>query len=543
MATTTYDWHVVKSGFFVNADAFGDESNAAIGATGRHGFFAAWEPGTTAFAKCRAFDRSGEPLSLFDSQVNTTTDNEQYDVSIAGQSNGYALMTFTDLSGDRLGDIRGRLFAPSGDPIGDDFAIATGDASEYSADAAALAGGGYVVTWTRDFGEGDFDVRAQMVNANGTLRGGLITVDQASSLRTDYPTVAGLAGGGFVVGWQQGTIEGVTDTVVFVRYNANGVRLDATPIIIDDVGTYKQDLQVVGLQDGGFAFAYVDDGYATPDLEISLKIFDADGTIRTGAILANGTETDGDQLSPTITTLGNGFIVVGWTDGEELMYQAFDPDGNRVGDIDGFSSFVIEAELAGLTGGQMVNVRSSTFEDDDGDSIRGSIEELTRTVTGDGSNEDMTGDGLADHLLGLGGKDKLSGSNGKDTLEGGDGADVLRGGIDKDLLIGGAGADRYVYNALVQSRPGPGADIIKGFEDGLDKIDVSAIDARAASPATNQAFNFIVGSFTAEGQVRVVQDGDDTMVQFNTTGPTGADMDIVLKNFDAGDLSGADFVL
>ena len=41
----------------------------------------------------------------------------------------------------------------------------------------------------------------------------------------------------------------------------------------------------------------------------------------------------------------------------------------------------------------------------------------------------------------------------------------------------------------------------------------------------------------------MVQDGDDTRIQFNTTGPNGADMEIVLKNFDAGDLSGVDFVL
>jgi Ca2+-binding RTX toxin-like protein len=541
MATTTYDWRVVKSGFYVNSDPYGDESDVALGGTGKHGFFAAWEPGDTTFAKGRAFDRTGDPLAP-DFQVNTTTDNEQYDVSIAGHTNGRALMSFTDLSGDRLGDIRGRLFKADGSAVDVDFGVATGGNADYGSDAAALADGGYVVSWTRDFGGGDLDVRAQIVNANGTLRGSFISVESNSELRTDYATVAGLADGGFVVGWQQGTIEGQTDTVAFVRYSASGARLDSTPIVVDNVGAYKWDLQVVGLQDGGFAFAYEDDGYTTDTIEISLKIFDGDGTIRTGAILANGDETDGDQFNPTITTLGNGYIVVGWTDGDELKYQAFDPDGNRVGDIENFSVFVIEAELAGLTGGQMANVRSSTFADDDGDSIRGSIEELVRTVTGNGSAETLNGDVLPDHQLGMGGNDKLSGFAGKDTLEGAASNDVLRGGADRDQLIGGGGADKFVFQDTAQSRAGVG-DLIKDFQDGVDRIDVSAIDARAASTGSDQAFHFIVGSFSAEGQVRVVQDGADTLVQFNTAGTSGAEMEIVLKHVDAGDISGADFVL
>ena len=35
----------------------------------------------------------------------------------------------------------------------------------------------------------------------------------------------------------------------------------------------------------------------------------------------------------------------------------------------------------------------------------------------------------------------------------------------------------------------------------------------------------------------------DTLVQFNTTGNNGADMEIVLSHVDAGDISGADFIL
>ena len=49
-------------------------------------------------------------------------------------------------------------------------------------------------------------------------------------------------------------------------------------------------------------------------------------------------------------------------------------------------------------------------------------------------------------------------------------------------------------------------DIITDFQHGLDKIDVSAIDAKSGTPAINDAFNFI-GAATFHhiaGELRVV---------------------------------------
>ena len=352
MATVTYDWQTRTDSFFVNEATSGDQRSADVAVMGRHGFFATWEPGTTEFTSGRAFDRSASPASE-EFRVNTTTENEQYDPHVAGQARGVALVTFTDLSGDGIGDVRGRLIRADGTPLGDDFLISGSGFADYRGDVAALSDGGYVVSWTRDF-SGDGDVRAQVVNANGTLRGGgALGVNSSSSLVTDYSAVAGLAGGGFVVGWQQADIaDGNFDTVAFVRYDAGGQRLDADPVIIDNVGTIKDDLHVVGLADGGFAFAYEDDGFGN-GLDISLRIYDADGTPRTVAKLANGTENDGDQRDPTITVLGNGFIVVGWRYADIFRYQAFDPDGGRVGEISGSAALVIEAEIAGQGGGQM----------------------------------------------------------------------------------------------------------------------------------------------------------------------------------------------
>ena len=50
-------------------------------------------------------------------------------------------------------------------------------------------------------------------------------------------------------------------------------------------------------------------------------------------------------------------------------------------------------------------------------------------------------------------------------------------------------------------------------------------------------------AFTAEGQIRAFQSGVHTVVEFNTTGTSGAEMSLQLDNFTAATLTVADFVV
>ena len=79
----------------------------------------------------------------------------------------------------------------------------------------------------------------------------------------------------------------------------------------------------------------------------------------------------------------------------------------------------------------------------------------------------MSGGTDRDVLLGGFGKDRLAGGEGGDKLLGFVGADRLAGGAGNDLLIGGSGADVFVF------APGDGVDKVKGFADGLDRLDLS----------------------------------------------------------------------
>jgi hypothetical protein len=162
----------------------------------------------------------------------------------------------------------------------------------------------------------------------------------------------------------------------------------------------------------------------------------------------------------------------------------------------------------------------------------------------DTAGDTFTGAAFNDRLDGYGGNDTLSGLGGNDTLMGGNGNDEIAGGALLDFLYGNAGADDFNYAALSDSGPTSGArDRIYDFQAGSDDIDVSAIDARAGSAGNNAFTGFIASAaFTAEGQVRWFQSGANTVIEFNTTGTTGAEMQIQLQNFTASNLTAGDFI-
>ncbi len=93
------------------------------------------------------------------------------------------------------------------------------------------------------------------------------------------------------------------------------------------------------------------------------------------------------------------------------------------------------------------------------------------TLRGDAGDDRMFGDSGDDLLRGGAGDDRLQGSGGDDTLIGGGGADVLVDGAGADRMTGGGGRDVFVFTGAASNAK----DIIGDFQDGLDRIDLSAI--------------------------------------------------------------------
>jgi len=152
----------------------------------------------------------------------------------------------------------------------------------------------------------------------------------------------------------------------------------------------------------------------------------------------------------------------------------------------------------------------------------------------DGGNDidGLRGGGGNDALAGGESGDYLDGGQGADRLNGGEGDDVLVGGAGKDSLIGGVGADKFDFNAISDSRATAGkSDAITDFMTGVDKIDLSDIDADAAV-AGDQHFAFIgTHAFYAPGQVRVDDSGGVTHLYANIDADMAAEMAIEFSGF------------
>jgi Ca2+-binding RTX toxin-like protein len=100
----------------------------------------------------------------------------------------------------------------------------------------------------------------------------------------------------------------------------------------------------------------------------------------------------------------------------------------------------------------------------------------------------------------------IYGGAGADTLTGGGADDRISGGGLGDSLRGGGGADRFEYRDVSDSA-GAGTDAIRDFELGVDRIDLSAIDADPSATG-DQAFSWLGGeAFTGKaGELRVFHD-------------------------------------
>ena len=97
----------------------------------------------------------------------------------------------------------------------------------------------------------------------------------------------------------------------------------------------------------------------------------------------------------------------------------------------------------------------------------------------------LTGNDLDNVLTGGSQDDTLSGAGGNDRLIGGDGVDRMTGGSGADTFVG------EINTTKVASKEGLiSLDLILDFQSGVDKIDLSALDANTGV-AGDQAFNFV----------------------------------------------------
>ncbi len=136
------------------------------------------------------------------------------------------------------------------------------------------------------------------------------------------------------------------------------------------------------------------------------------------------------------------------------------------------------------------------------------------------------------------GNDIIDGGAGNDVLAGDKGTDRLTGGKGADVLIGGEGADRFLFKSIGDSPfSDKYRDMITDFTQGLDKIDLSAIDANVKAKG-DQAFAFAAKKAAYSVWTEKVDHG--LLVYADVNGSGDADFSILLNTTT---ISKSDFIL
>lgn len=450
------------------------------------------------------------------------------------------------------------------DPVGGHVRLEDLGWDNTSPDVSALTGGGFCIVGG---GPPNLTYRDIDVYIRDNVGNEVVTFPIDATIAEDYrPGVAGLDDGNFAVAWTRGI--GSETHVMYAIYNSAGGVVRA-PGFLQFTGTYNDNVNVTAKL-GGFAIAYESNVFGTGTTDVVMARFALDGTYQGMSDVSNPTLTDdgSNDTSASVTRLSNNYLAVSYrenlfADGDTVV-KMLDPATGAVLATryvtagESASDVVQTPTLTGFAkGGLAVFHLNSTDNDVDGEHLQ-----ATRTSTGDGAGNIITGDNLRDVMAGGDGNDILRGMDGDDVLRGGtgndtlqglnhndvlsgqDGLDAIIGGPGRDLMTGGLGADRFDFDSLRDSGlTVAGRDRITDFTHLTDDIDLRTIDAKASIPG-NDVFAFRgTLAFSAEGQVRVVQLGLNTIVELNTSGATGAEMSIQLDNVTATALTLADFFM
>lgn len=296
----------------------------------------------------RSFRIATPRPALDEPRVNTQWANNQQEPQLALWSDGAAVVVWKS-EGQEPNQINGtfgiygQLFELDGTPRGGEFTVNTVLEGSQDTPSVATANNLFVVVWTTPVeveGGLRWDIRGRLFAGDGTPLGSEFDVFQPEPGYPPRCRVAMDHTGNFVVVWQSKGRD--ADDVFARRFNATGVSLgDAFPVnanVIDlDQSPGNRDPDVAMDANGNFVVVWTAaDGSG---LGVFGQVFDATGN-RIGAEFAVNSRRGGRQFAPEIAMAPSGRFVVTWhttltadepARNRYIAAQVFDARGNKLG--------------------------------------------------------------------------------------------------------------------------------------------------------------------------------------------------------------------
>ena len=313
------DGTAVGGKFQVNTFTSGEQTNPTVEALADGGFVVVWQSagqdGSAGGTYAQRYAADGTAAGS-EFRVNTLVGGDQIFPSVTALADGGFVVTYQSTA--VLGKIYAQRYAADGSAVGGEFPVSTGnlDVAHYPA-VAALADGGFVVTWQSHGQDGSsWGIYGQRYAADGTAVGGEFLANTYTINEQSYPTVVGLADGGFVVTWSSRFQDGSSWGIYGQRYGADSTAVGGEFRVNTETVSEQSISAVMALADGGFVVTWNapdGDGFG-----IYGQRFGADGTALGAEFRVNAT-TASNQSGNTyngsdnlLAVLADGRLVQVW---------------------------------------------------------------------------------------------------------------------------------------------------------------------------------------------------------------------------------------
>jgi len=267
-----------------------------------------------------------------ETQVNVRTAGTQANAAVAVDAGGGAIVVWSSYftSQGRSNDILARRLDPNGEPAGDEFQVNAAGAGNQTEPAVAMSrGGDFVVVWHGP-GLEEEDIFLRLFDSDGRPQSDEMLVNLAAAGRQVYPAVAADAAGRFVVAWESQTAEeDVERTCIRAQlFDPNGAGLGPEIVVHDDEADNRYpDVAMNGR--GGFAATWLRERSVS---SVMARLFDANG-IPVCEAFEVSTVALASLTRPSIAMNAAGGFVIVWdgdpnrASADDIHARIFDPNG------------------------------------------------------------------------------------------------------------------------------------------------------------------------------------------------------------------------
>lgn len=326
---------------------FSDDQAQITALTGG-GFVVAWRAYKTSGSWDRdivvqRFDSTGNALGSSQKLGDLGSYNED-DVPqlLALSDGGYVVLWQGYVPADGASNILVQRFDSNGAAVGAQLGLQGMSGSslyDYEPQAAALAGGSYVIAWSGHTSDSQaYDVFVQLVGSNNLAVGSPQRFQGIAGTYPDtVPQITALSGGGYVVAWQGATSDAGTD--IFVQqFSSTGQTVGNMQRLQGLSGTALNDTapQLTALADGGYVVTWQGATNNNQSTDIFTQRFDAQGNYAKTLTV--------DTTTPSFSSGSVSGSVMSLIYSESLDANAL-PDINRFTVISGGSVIAVTSVL------------------------------------------------------------------------------------------------------------------------------------------------------------------------------------------------------